>query len=225
MHSLTFIFLLFIIYAFLGWCLEVLAHLIDQKTFINRGFLIGPVCPIYGFAVLSILMVLSRLSENPILIFFSAALLISIIEYGTSYLMEKLFHARWWDYSKYKYNLNGRICLDTIIPFSFLGLICVLFVNPSLCHLIQLLPPRSLSILSVICATLLFIDLCFSTWIIQRYGKTVKHLTKDDTAEINRLISNYFLSSRNILKRRLVKAFPNATVSKPKRKKPKSKAS
>ena len=93
--------LLFFIYAFLGWIMEVIGKLIQQKKFINRGFLIGPYCPIYGHGAILITILLSRYKANPFILFFMAILICSILEYATSYFMEKIFHARWWDYSQY----------------------------------------------------------------------------------------------------------------------------
>ena len=113
-------FLLFMTYAFLGWLMEVTLGLIQSKKFVNRGFLIGPYCPIYGFGGLLITFLLQKYVNDPIVLFFMALIICGILEYVTSYLMEKIFHARWWDYSNKKYNINGRVCLDTIIPFGLL---------------------------------------------------------------------------------------------------------
>lgn len=98
--------------------------------FINRGFLIGPWCPIYGFGTVLITLLLSKFTDDPLAVFALAMLLCGTLEYLTSYIMEKAFHARWWDYSTKKFNLNGRVCADTLIPFGLLGLGMIYFIKP-----------------------------------------------------------------------------------------------
>ena len=114
-------FLLFITYSVIGWTMEVVGKLIELKRFVNRGFLIGPCCSIYGFGGILITLLLQYFTANPVVLFFMAILVCGVLEYLTSYFMEKLFNARWWDYSQRKYNINGRVCLNTIIPFGILG--------------------------------------------------------------------------------------------------------
>ncbi len=124
------LFLLYIAYSTLGWCGEMLycsvpkGHLCEK-----RGFLNGFLCPIYGHGALLVLYCLHGGFRNPLLTFFFGAVLTSVLEYFTSWIMEKLFHMRWWDYSHYKLQLNGRVCLLNSTCF---GLACVL-----LCHLVQ----------------------------------------------------------------------------------------
>ena len=125
-------FLLFMIYSVLGWIMEVTCKLIQYKRFINRGFLIGPYCPIYGCGGILITVLLNRYMSDPFVLFVMAILLCGTLEYLTSYFMEKAFKARWWDYSQRKFNINGRICLGTIIPFGILGLFISYVSNPFL---------------------------------------------------------------------------------------------
>ena len=125
-------FLLFIGYSFLGWLLEVTCKLIQYKRFINRGFLIGPVCPIYGYGVMGILFLIGEGATDVLGVFLKSILICSILEYFTSYFMEKLFKARWWDYSQKKFNINGRICLETMLPFGILGTFIYYILNPLL---------------------------------------------------------------------------------------------
>ncbi len=108
--------LYFFFYSAFGWTLEVGYCYIKKKRFINRGFLHGPLCPIYGVGALSMLLTLSWCKNlgwaGPVVAFFLGILVCDIVEYLTSYIMEKLFDKRWWNYSKKKYNLHGRICLE-----------------------------------------------------------------------------------------------------------------
>ena len=125
-------FLLFIIYAVAGWIMEVTCKLIQYKRFINRGFLIGPYCPIYGYGALLITFLLGRYKYDALVLFVMAIVVCGTLEYLTSLVMEKMFKARWWDYSQRKFNLNGRVCLGTIIPFGILGLMVTYVTNPFL---------------------------------------------------------------------------------------------
>lgn len=130
----------FTIYSFLGWCAEVAFAALCDGIFVNRGFLNGPFCPIYGFGVVIVLAVLTPLMENKIVLFFGSVLLTSTLEWITGFILEKIFHDKWWDYSDDPFNLNGYICLK----FSILwGLACVFIVeifHPTIMKLIALIP-------------------------------------------------------------------------------------
>lgn len=121
-------FLLLTAYSLLGWCGEmVYCSIYQRKLCEKRGFLNGPLCPIYGHGAIIVLLCLHGGCKNPLLTFLLGAALTSMLEYVTSYAMEKLFHMRWWDYSHYKYHINGRVCL---LNSTLFGLACVF-----LCHL------------------------------------------------------------------------------------------
>lgn len=123
-------FLLFIIYSFIGWSIEVIGVLVRDKRFVNRGFLIGPYCPIYGFGGISIVFFLTKFMNDPIALFVMAIFICSVLEYSTSFIMEKIFKTRWWDYSDKKFNINGRICLETMWAFGALACFVMYIVNP-----------------------------------------------------------------------------------------------
>lgn len=123
-------FLYFLIYAFIGWLCEVAYCSILERRFINRGFLNSPICPIYGFGALSVIILLTPIKQNYILLFILGVIITSILEYFTGWAMEKLFHTRWWDYSKHKININGRVCLENSIMFGLLVVIIMTFVHP-----------------------------------------------------------------------------------------------
>ncbi|MBO5400414.1 MAG: putative ABC transporter permease [Spirochaetaceae bacterium] len=132
MKALSFyqIFLLFIFYSFVGWICEVAYCSISQRRFVNRGFLYGPICPIYGCGAIIIFSFLMPLSDNLILLFFASMILTTILEYFTSWVMEKLFATKWWDYSNYKFNIHGRVCLLNSVLFGIMGIVAVHFVHP-----------------------------------------------------------------------------------------------
>ncbi len=115
--STTHIIISFFIYSFIGWLYETtICSVINEKRFINRGFLIGPYCPIYGTgAVLCYLCF--RDITNVLAVFLASMIVCGIVEYFTSWIMEKMFHSTWWDYSEFPFNLNGRICLYGLLIF------------------------------------------------------------------------------------------------------------
>lgn len=112
LERFSFAFLLLMVYSFLGWCDEMVYCSLGQRRLCEkRGFLNGLLCPIYGHGALVVLLVLDGGCANPLLTFLLGAILTSLVEYITSYAMEKLFHMRWWDYSQYRFHINGRVCL------------------------------------------------------------------------------------------------------------------
>ena len=112
LERFSFAFLLLMVYSFLGWCGEMVYCSLGQRRLCEkRGFLNGLLCPIYGHGALVVLLVLDGGGANPLLTFLLGAILTSLVEYITSYAMEKLFHMRWWDYSQYRFHINGRVCL------------------------------------------------------------------------------------------------------------------
>ena len=119
------LFLIFIIYSFLGYIAEVIYCRIVDGEFVNRGFLFGPLCPIYGFGAIFIIVLLHRFFHSPFLIFILSIILTSFVEYITSFIMEKTFKAKWWDYSDLPYNLNGRICLRNSLLFGLAAIVMV----------------------------------------------------------------------------------------------------
>ena len=138
--------LYFFLYSFFGWLLETVQHTVKQRRFVNRGFLNGPICPIYGCGVLVMLLFLGPVRDGVhppalalLLIFVGGSLVASAIEYATSWAMEKLFHARWWDYSRQPLNLNGRICLWISLAWGGLAVILLLSVQPRLEMLVHML--------------------------------------------------------------------------------------
>lgn len=200
-------FILFMIYSFIGWCMEVLTVLIPKKKFVNRGFLIGPYCPIYGYGCLLIIILLKNNLDDPLALFLKAIVICSLLEYFTSFFMEKLFNARWWDYSNKKFNINGRICLETMLPFGILACLVMYVLNPFFESKINLLPDLAVLIIAGILFVIYLVDNFVSFKIISGFSKTVKKVAKDSTEEITNKVRNV-LKQKNILTKRLTEAFP-----------------
>lgn len=130
----------FFIYSFLGWTMETIYASVKQQRYVNRGFLNGPFCPIYGSAAVLLLLALTPLASNPVLLFIVGAVLASALEYFTGYIMETIFHAKWWDYSQNKFNLDGRICLKYTFLWGILSALLVEFIHPAISRLIERCP-------------------------------------------------------------------------------------
>lgn len=129
-----------LIYSCLGWCCEVAFAALKTGKFVNRGFLNGPVCPIYGFGVLSVVLVLEPVKDNLLLLFFGSMVFTSLLEFIAGFAMERIFHDKWWDYSNNPFNIKGYICLEFSIIW---GIACVLVVDvihPIIMKLVNAVP-------------------------------------------------------------------------------------
>lgn len=151
------LFLWFVSYSFAGWVYESVLVSVQSRRLVNRGFMNGPVCPIYGAgAVLGVLLL--DPSYNVVVTFLSAATGACLLEYVTSWVMERLFHARWWDYSDFRFNLDGRVCLLGFVVFGVGGVVIVEYVQPVVAHVTSLVPPDWLFWSAVALAFLMSVD-------------------------------------------------------------------
>jgi len=212
-YSIAIYFLLFITYSIAGWIMEVTCKSIEAKKFINRGFLIGPYCPIYCCGAVAITILLHRYTNDWIVLFFMSMIACGILEYATSYVMEKLFHARWWDYSRRKYNINGRICLETLIPFGILGLLIMYVTNPFILKYLTRLPQNNLNIIAGVLFTIFMLDSIISLKVVSNVRVVGTKLSKengtmDNTEEMTAKVKEILLG-KSILNRRLIHAYPN----------------
>ena len=217
--TLTQYFLLFMIYSVAGWILEVTCKLIEYKRFINRGFLIGPYCPIYGWGAVAITFLLYRYSYDPLILFFMTLLTCSILEYATSWVMEKVFKARWWDYSKRKFNIDGRVCLGTMVPFGIFGMILTYVTNPLIVSGLDKVNPTTLNIIAIVLLIIYLIDNVLSAVVIFGFRKTTVQVGRegrqDNTEQITKKVRE-ILSSRSWMYKRLVDAYPKLVAIKTK---------
>lgn len=196
---------LFFIYSFIGWLLETSYGLFKHHKFINRGFLIGPICPIYGCSTVVITSLTMELN-NLFLIFLVVFFISAVAEYITSYAMEKIFGARWWDYSNLKFNINGRICLETLFPFGILGAIAIYYLNPILIKFINSIPYSLFLILALTLSAIFVIDIFLSTSLIANL-KEISYIAKDNTEEISQKIKQK-LQNNIYYYKRLIASFP-----------------
>jgi len=157
-YSLYELTLIFFFYAFLGWCLEVARFAIHEKKFINRGFLNGPYCPIYGFGVVSVLLLLTPLKSNWFLLFICSLVITSALEFAVGFLLEKLFHQKWWDYSKDRFNIKGYVCLYTSLVWGVACTVVVYFLQPLIDKAISYLPENLDVAITLILLTAIIAD-------------------------------------------------------------------
>lgn len=176
--------LLFFIYSFLGWLLEVAFTLVVLKKYINRGCLIGPYCPIYGFGCITLSLLLANFSNNLFISFVITLAFCSTLEYFSSWILEKIFKLRWWDYSRYKFNINGRICLETMLPFSIMGTLVIMYLNPIIISFLHNYPFSTLKIIAIILVIIITLDMLISIFFIIRIKKQTKISNRDATEEI-----------------------------------------
>lgn len=205
-------FLIFIIYSMLGWIMETTHAFIKEKKFVNRGFLIGPWIPIYGWGCLIITILLRKYLDDPVALFVMAIIVCSILEYVTSYVLEKVFHARWWDYSHLKYNINGRICLETMIPFGVLSLLVMYVIDPAIMDLIHIIPHKVLLVISIVLFVLFLLDNIVSFKLTADLKNKTFSADTDNTEEINKLFKKKIKAEEqklSIFTRRIIHAFPH----------------
>ena len=217
------IYILFWLYSFLGWLMETTLVSLQSKKFINRGFFMGPYCPIYGTGGV-LLLVLSPYKDSPFLVFILSIVICSIIEYLTSYILEMIYKVRWWDYSNRMFNLNGRVCLFNSICFGLLGMLMVSYLNPVFLNLITSLSDTILTIIALIILIITLIDMSITFSIMFDIRKTIINLkektitsifkkNQDNTEEVSKRVKN-ILKEKGFIHKHLSNAFSNLKVYK-----------
>lgn len=179
---------IFIIYAFIGWCTEVAYATLNTGKFVNRGFLNGPYCPIYGCGVVIVVAALTPIKENLFILFAGSLLLTSTLEYITGFVLEKVFHNKWWDYSDKPFNIHGYVCLKFSI---YWGLACTFImeiVHPAIYTFITKIPFVIGVILVVIFAGAFILDMCVTVSTILKFNKRLRLL--DEVAAKMRVVSD-----------------------------------
>jgi len=170
------LFILFIIYSFMGWIGEVIYCSIPEKHFVNRGFLHGPICPVYGVGGILVVFLLAPFKDTWIELFFAATFVTTVLEYFTSWIMEILFHNRWWDYSQFKFNINGRVCLLNSLIFGVAGTLALRFVHPPIEYFIKSIKSPIIEIVAIVLAMLFITDLIITVRSLKSFNKKLKEL-------------------------------------------------
>lgn len=211
MNLILLYFIYFILYSIIGWIIESTFVFLSTKKWVDRGFFIGPYLPIYGWGSILMILYLTQYKDNIITVFILGVVVCSILEYITSYVMEKLFKTRWWDYSNKKFNLNGRICGKNCLLFGILGVLLIYIIHPIISKLITNIPLNILNIIALITLIIFIIDNIISFNVCSKFKKTLTSLDlkKDSTKEFTKAVKETLYNNQKILERRLIKAFPD----------------
>ena len=160
--SFTEVLWLFFIYGFAGWCVEVIFHAANKGIFINRGFLIGPICPIYGYGLVAVIWALTPIKDNVFLVYIGSVIICSVFELIVGWASEKFMHTRLWDYSDNAFNIGGYVCLKFSLLWG-VGCICILYIfHPmamKLVYLIEAIPRTHGNVLLGVLSAMLLADL------------------------------------------------------------------
>ncbi|HOZ53752.1 MAG TPA: putative ABC transporter permease [Bacilli bacterium] len=205
-------FMLFTIYSILGWIIELVdLSILEKKLIKNRGFFIGPYCPIYGFGALIMTLFLTKYENDPVVLFFMAIIVTSILEYFTSVILEKVFNARWWDYSNMPFNINGRVLLINSLGFGFFGLILIYYFNPFLLNIFSKINYNIFQIISIILFIMFLLDAILSITIMFKIKANTKLFKGDNTYILSSKVKEE-LKKFGKLKKRLLNAFPHINI-------------
>ncbi len=187
--SLYEIFAYFFIYSFLGWVVEVAFHALSQGKFVNRGFLNGPVCPVYGVGVTVILLILGDKTDRFWLVFFIGVAFPTLIELVTGWALEKFFHDKWWDYSARKFNLKGYICLEFSLLWGVAVVAVLEGIHPAVQWFAGLFNEVTGTVLSCVFAAAMIADVVVTVLQVLKLNKKLKEL--DEAIEFLRTPSNF----------------------------------
>ena len=211
MEQLINLILLFFAYAIAGWCMEVCMKYCKYHRFINRGFLTGPWLPIYGFGALLITLGVDAISgvEHSVgTTFLISFLLCGTVEYVASWIMEKRFHARWWDYSRKPMNLNGRVWIGNLILFGLAGVAVDNLANPLLLKLFNSISLRVRTVIACILLVVICADYVLTHFVLKLVKTGVETSEADNTEEISKEV-RLLLSDRNYFYKRFADAYPD----------------
>ena len=215
MYEFCFYFLLFFLFSVIGWVIECIScSLWYHKLIFNRGFLIGPYCPVYGLGALYMYTFLGKYSNDALVLFVMAVLGTSIIVYLTSLYMEKVFKARWWDYSKDAFNLNGRVCLRNSLAFGVLGLGFVYYVKPFYDNIMSGINHNYVIVVTIIFMIIFLLDCIVSYVIMSKLKNKIFDLKHDSTDEIDKEVKE-ILSDYAYYVKKTFRSFPDLSFNLP----------
>lgn len=176
--SIYFILLYFFVYGFLGWCTEVGFAAFKTHHFVNRGFLNGPICPIYGVGVTAVITVLTPYKSDIIVLYILSVVLVTVLEGLTGWAMDKIFHNKWWDYSDMPLNIGGYVCLLFSIVWGFACLFIIYFIQPLVHDVLAFIPTIVGIVLIVILGIILIADLYVTASTIFKFNRRLAAMEK-----------------------------------------------
>ena len=200
--SIYYSILYFFVYGFLGWCTEVIFAAFKQHRFVKRGFLNGPICPIYGVGVTLVIACLEAFQSNLLLLYISSVILVTVLEGVTGWAMDKLFHNKWWDYSKLPFNIGGYVCLLFSLIWGVACVFIVYFVHPLIHQVLSLIPHTAGIALIAILGIALLSDMIVTTSAIvkfNQYLELLKHITDELHAISNQIGAELYQNVMHVL--------------------------
>lgn len=196
----------FVIYSFLGWVMESIVRSIAEKKLINTGFLVGPMCPIYGIGAMIMLLFLDRFENNIPLLFIVSIVVLTIWEYLVGVLLETIFKTKYWDYSDQKFNFQGRVCLTNSICWGILGVLFVKGIHPAIIKLLEKVNIHILHYAIFIIAIVAIVDMIVSVIKVKNIKVTLEKIEelnkeiKEKLKEIKKLTKETEEASKKLEK-------------------------
>ena len=199
---------IFFVYSFIGWCGEAAMAAVHRRKFVNRGFVSGPICPVYGAGAAAVAVFLPELKDQLFFLFLGGMIVTTFVEYLTGRILELIFHRKWWDYSDQRFNLDGYVCLKNSVVWGICSVLMICFFDPLLCRLLVLIPRLAGDILLWILGVLLVIDAVGSGVAVLGLKKKQSRITQitEELHKTSKVLENA-LTTR--IQKRMVKAFPN----------------
>ena len=170
--------LIFYSYCFLGWCFETTVVSAQQKRFVNRGFVRGPMLPLYGTGAVLLLFVALPLQKQPVVLFFAGMVTATVLEYCVGWAMEAIFKVKYWDYSSHRFQYKGRICLQSSIAWGVLTLLLVHFIHPPIADVLALLPPLAGGVLATAISVVFAADVGYAVRTALDLARVLEELTR-----------------------------------------------
>ena len=176
--TVYYLLLYFFVYGFLGWCTEVGFAAVKEHRFVNRGFLNGPICPIYGVGVSAVIAVLTPYKSNLILLYILSVILVTVLEGLTGWAMDKIFHNKWWDYSEMPLNIGGYVCLLFSLVWGIACVVIMKYIHPGIHWLLTFIPHTLGIILIIVLGIILFADLYVTASAIFKFNRHLESMEK-----------------------------------------------
>lgn len=175
---LYFFCLYFFVYGFGGWCTEVAYAAVKEGRFVNRGFLNGPICPIYGLGVGAVVQFLRPFENNLVLLYVTSTILVTVLEGLTGFVLDKIFHNKWWDYSDMKFNIGGYVCLFFSLVWGVACVAIVKLLHPVLHRVLEGLPFVLGVVLIIVFGIGMFADLYVTASTILRFNRRLESMER-----------------------------------------------
>lgn len=176
--QIYFLILYFFTYGFLGWCTEVAYATVKEQRFVNRGFLNGPICPIYGVGVSVVVYFLMPFKENLILLYVLSTVLVTVLEGLTGYVMDKIFHHKWWDYTDQPLNIGGYVCLVFSLVWGVACVVIVRVIHPVIHKGLALIPQTAGLVVIILLEIALLVDLYVTAAGILKLNRQLEAMEK-----------------------------------------------